>query len=62
MIVIEFDNVHFEYPVVPTLRFGLNLKVKQEETLAIVGPSGSGKATVIQLMECFDRPRHRLAQ
>jgi len=56
--VIEFEDVHFEYPArpdAPVFR-GLNLKVRQGETLALVGPSGCGKSTVIQLMECFYRP------
>jgi ATP-binding cassette subfamily B (MDR/TAP) protein 1 len=42
--VIEFENVHFEYPTrpdAPVFR-GLNLKVRQGETLALVGPSGCG--------------------
>lgn len=56
--IIEFENVHFEYPTRPDAPVftGLDLKVRQGETLALVGPSGSGKSTVIQLMECFYRP------
>lgn len=57
-ILIEFDDVHFEYPSrpdIPVLR-GLNLNVKRGETLALVGASGCGKSTVIQLIECFYRP------
>ena len=56
--IIEFENVHFEYPTRPDAPVfnGLDLMVRQGETLALVGPSGSGKSTVIQLMECFYRP------
>ena len=42
--MIEFEDVHFEYPSrpdAPVFR-GLNLKVRLGETLALVGPSGSG--------------------
>jgi ABC-type multidrug transport system fused ATPase/permease subunit len=42
--MIEFVDVHFEYPSrpdAPVFR-GLNVKVRQGETLALVGPSGSG--------------------
>jgi ABC-type multidrug transport system fused ATPase/permease subunit len=42
--MIEFEDVHFEYPSrpdAPVFR-GLNLKVRRGETLALVGPSGSG--------------------
>jgi ABC-type multidrug transport system fused ATPase/permease subunit len=57
-VMIEFDGVHFEYPSRPDISIfeGLNLKVMEGETLALVGSSGSGKSTVIQLIECFYRP------
>jgi len=35
---------------------GLDLDVKEGETLALVGPSGQGKSTVIQLVENFYHP------
>ena len=43
-VMFEFDDVHFEYPSRPNAPVfrGLNMKVRQGETLAIVGPSGSG--------------------
>lgn len=43
-IMLEFDDVCFEYPNRPDSQVfnGLNLKVRQGETLALVGPSGSG--------------------
>uniref|UniRef100_A0A671WTY9 ATP-binding cassette, sub-family B (MDR/TAP), member 4 n=1 Tax=Sparus aurata TaxID=8175 RepID=A0A671WTY9_SPAAU len=50
-----FDDVRFNYPSrpdVPILQ-GLNLKVKKGETLALVGSSGCGKSTTIQLLERF---------
>ncbi|XP_041798486.1 ATP-binding cassette, sub-family B (MDR/TAP), member 4 [Chelmon rostratus] len=55
-----FDDVKFNYPSrpdVPILQ-GLNLKVKKGETLALVGSSGCGKSTTIQLLERFYDPRH----
>ncbi|KAM9353467.1 ATP-dependent translocase ABCB1 [Symphorus nematophorus] len=54
-----FDDVKFNYPSrpdVPILQ-GLNLKVKKGETLALVGSSGCGKSTTIQLLERFYDPR-----
>jgi len=52
---ITFRNVVFSYPTRksrPVLN-GLNLVIHQGETLAIVGSSGGGKSTIIQLIERF---------
>lgn len=56
--VIEFKDVDFAYPERPDAPIfkKLNLKVRQNETLALVGASGSGKSSLIQLIECFYRP------
>ena len=56
--VIRFRDVHFCFPSRPDVEIfrGLNLSVHQGETLAIVGPSGQGKSTIIQLMERFYDP------
>lgn len=50
-----FDDVRFNYPSRPDVPIlhGLNLKVKKGETLALVGSSGCGKSTTIQLLERF---------
>ena len=55
---IEFRDVHFRYPTrpeQPVLR-GLNLTVKPGQYVALVGASGCGKSTTIQLMERFYDP------
>ena len=56
--VNEFCDVHFQYPARKELAVfsGMNLAVYPGETLALVGPSGSGKSSAIQLIECFYRP------
>lgn len=56
--VLRFRDVHFHYPSRPKNKIfrGLNLSVREGETLAIVGPSGQGKSTLIQLIEAFYRP------
>jgi ATP-binding cassette subfamily B (MDR/TAP) protein 1 len=55
---ISFRDVHFHYPSRPNNKIfkGLNLNIKQGETLAIVGPSGGGKSTVVQMVERFYDP------
>ncbi|NWI68390.1 MDR1 protein, partial [Todus mexicanus] len=55
---IEFRNIHFVYPTRPEVKVlqGLNLKVNKGQTLALVGSSGCGKSTSIQLLERFYNP------
>ncbi|XP_071324542.1 ATP-dependent translocase ABCB1 [Trachinotus anak] len=56
---VQLEHVKFNYPSradLPILQ-GLNLKVRKGETLALVGSSGCGKSTIIQLLERFYDPR-----
>ncbi|NXF01571.1 MDR1 protein, partial [Smithornis capensis] len=55
---IEFRNIHFAYPTRPEVQVlqGLNVKVNKGQTLALVGSSGCGKSTSIQLLERFYDP------
>ncbi len=51
---IEFKNVSFEYPDDHNRVFtGLDLKIKNGEKVAIVGPSGGGKTTLCNLIPRF---------
>ncbi len=50
---IEFENVCFEYVEnVPVLK-NINLSVKRGETIALVGNSGGGKSTLVNLIPRF---------
>lgn len=50
---IKFENVEFEYVKdVPIIK-NLNLTVNKNETLAIVGNSGGGKSTLVNLLPRF---------
>lgn len=50
---IEFDNVSFEYKKgVPVLK-NISFNVKKGETLALVGNSGGGKSTIVNLIPRF---------
>lgn len=50
---IEFRDVSFSYPLRPDAMVisKLNLKVSEGEIIAIVGQSGSGKSTIISLLQ-----------
>ncbi|KAK6964306.1 multidrug resistance protein 1A, partial [Biomphalaria glabrata] len=52
---IKFEEVTFRYPTRPTVQVaqGLTFSVRPGETLALVGSSGCGKSTSVQLIERF---------
>ncbi|KAF9623403.1 hypothetical protein IFM89_001949 [Coptis chinensis] len=55
---VEFRNVSFSYPMTPDVSVfkDLNLRVSAGSNRALVGPSGSGKSSVIALMMRFYDP------
>ncbi len=56
---IAFDNVTFRYPARPETSAlnGISLTVRPGETVALVGPSGAGKTTILQLLMRFYDPQ-----
>jgi ABC-type multidrug transport system fused ATPase/permease subunit len=50
---IEFRNVHFGYLENEEVLHGISFKVKAGETIAIVGATGAGKSTIINLLNRF---------
>ncbi|KAF9242534.1 P-loop containing nucleoside triphosphate hydrolase protein [Melanogaster broomeanus] len=55
---VQLENVHFRYPTRPGVRVlrDLSIKVEPGTYVALVGASGCGKSTVIQLIERFYDP------
>ncbi len=47
---IEYKDVHFAYDTDVDVLKGLNLNIRQGEKVAIIGPTGSGKTTIINLL------------
>ncbi|MEK4533649.1 ABC transporter ATP-binding protein [Solibacillus sp. FSL K6-1554] len=50
---VKFENVQFAYETGKPVLHGINFEAKAGETVAIVGPTGSGKTTIIQLLTRF---------
>jgi len=50
---IKFDNVRFSYIKDEEVLKGIFLEVKSGETIAIVGSTGAGKSTIINLLNRF---------
>jgi len=50
---IEFDDVHFAYEPGVSVLDGISFRVGLGEVLAIVGPSGAGKTTLVNLLPRF---------
>lgn len=63
---VIFDNVNFEYPSRPGVKVlnALNLRLKSGQNTALVGSSGSGKSTIVGLLERWYslRDQHMLEQ
>ncbi len=50
---IQFNDVHFSYIKNEEVIKGINLEVKAGQTIAIVGSTGAGKSTIINLLNRF---------
>ena len=53
---IDFEHVDFRYQEGEQVLKDFNLRVKAGETIALVGPTGAGKSTVVNLMCRFYEP------
>jgi ATP-binding cassette, subfamily B (MDR/TAP), member 1 len=57
---IEFKDVHFAYPTRPNAAVlrSFSLRIEPGQLVALCGPSGGGKSTVMLLLERFYEPLH----
>ncbi|MBE6053978.1 MAG: ABC transporter ATP-binding protein [Clostridium sartagoforme] len=52
---VEFKNVYFEYDKDSPILEDLNMNIKSGEKIALVGPTGAGKTTIVNLISRFYR-------
>ncbi len=50
---VEFENVTFEYDKNSQVLENVNFKINPGETIALVGPTGAGKSTIVNLISRF---------
>jgi ATP-binding cassette subfamily B multidrug efflux pump len=50
---VRFEGVHFRYKEDVPLIDGMDIQIKKGQTVAIVGPTGAGKSTIVNLLLRF---------
>jgi len=53
---VQLENVTFKYESGPPVLYNIDLEAKPGECVALVGPSGSGKSSVVNLLTRFYDP------
>jgi ABC-type multidrug transport system fused ATPase/permease subunit len=53
---VRFDDVHFRYPTGGEVLRGVDLEVEPGEIVAVCGPTGSGKTSLLNLLPRFYDP------
>lgn len=54
--MLELKNIHIDYDNQPLLR-GVDFKVGEDETVCLLGASGSGKSTILRIIAGLVKPR-----
>ena len=55
---VKFEHVSFGYDPKVNVLEDINLRLEGSKKLALVGPTGAGKSTIINLLERFYNPSH----
>jgi zinc transport system ATP-binding protein len=55
-VALELDHVHFAYPHGPAVLTDVSLRIEEGEFVAIAGPNGGGKTTLLRLALGLERP------
>ncbi len=53
---VKMNDIHFSYPGRAPVLSGFNLEIPAGQTVALVGPTGAGKSTVIRLLNRLYEP------
>ena len=53
--MISIENIHKKFGDLEVLK-GVSLEVKKGEVIAIIGPSGTGKSTLLRCVNYLERP------
>lgn len=56
--IIKFENIDFSYQQSKTIISGLNFEIGNFEKVALVGHSGAGKSTIVNLIMKFYNPQN----
>ena len=58
--ILAAENIHKSYPMGKSMELqvlkGIDMEIRQGEILAIIGPSGVGKSTLLHILGALDRP------
>ena len=53
--IVELKNIDFSYNGVPVLS-GINLDIYEKDIMAVIGPNGGGKTTLLKIMLGLVKP------